>query len=123
LPMNEKTQTTSTLPATTHLGAVTLAVSNLERSIAFYTRIIGFKVLTPATESSPHAASLGAGQTPLLHLIEIPNARRQPAFSTGLFHMAILLPSRADLGRFLINVIKNQSSLSRIGSSDHLVSE
>jgi catechol 2,3-dioxygenase len=66
---------------------------------------------------------LGAGETPLLHLVEIPNARRQPAFTTGLFHMAILLPTRVDLGRFLINVIRNQSSISRLGSSDHLVSE
>jgi catechol 2,3-dioxygenase len=121
--MNEKTQTTSTLPATTHLGAVTLAVSNLERSIAFYTKIIGLKVLSPAAEANPHAASLGTGQTPILHLIELPNARRQPAFTTGLFHVAILLPTRADLGRFLLNVIKNQSSVSRLGSSDHLVSE
>jgi catechol 2,3-dioxygenase len=123
--MNEKTQTTTTptLPATTSLGPVTLAVSNLERSIAFYTRIIGLKVLSPATEEKPHAATMGAGQTPLLHLIEIPNARRQPSFTTGLFHVAILLPSRADLGRFLINVIRNQSSISRLGSSDHLVSE
>jgi catechol 2,3-dioxygenase len=80
-------------------------------------------VLSPATEDKPNAATLGAGLTPLLHLIELPNARRQPAFSTGLFHMAILLPTRADLGRFLINVINNQSSISRLGSSDHLVSE
>jgi catechol 2,3-dioxygenase len=121
--MNEKTQTTSTLPATTHLGAVTLAVSNLERSISFYNRIIGLKVLTPASDDKPNTATLGAGETPLLHLVEIPNARRQPAFTTGLFHMAILLPTRADLGRFLINVIRNQSSISRLGSSDHLVSE
>jgi catechol 2,3-dioxygenase len=121
--MNEKTQTTSTLPATTHLGAVTLAVSNLERSISFYNRIIGLKVLTPASDDKPNTATLGAGETPLLHLVEIPNARRQPAFTTGLFHMAILLPTRTDLGRFLINVIRNQSSISRLGSSDHLVSE
>jgi catechol 2,3-dioxygenase len=121
--MNEKTQTTSTLPATTHLGAVTLAVSNLERSISFYNRIIGLKVLTPASDDKPNTATLGAGETPLLHLVEIPNARRQPAFTTGLFHMAILLPTRTDLGRFLINIIRNQSSISRLGSSDHLVSE
>lgn len=121
--MNEKTQTTSTLPATTHLGAVTLAISNLERSIAFYSRIIGLKVLTPTTDANPKSAALGVGETPLLHLIEIPNARRQPTHSTGLFHIAILLPSRPDLGRFLINVIRNQSTISQLGSSDHLVSE
>jgi catechol 2,3-dioxygenase len=117
--MNEA-QTTSILPATTSLGVVTLGVSNLARSVDFYTRVIGFKVLSPATDTE---ATLGVGSTALLHLVTVPNAKRQPSFSTGLYHVAILLPSRADLGRFLLNLIKNQSPTQRIGSADHLVSE
>jgi len=91
--MNE-TSTTQVLPKTTSLGPVTLAVSNLSRSIEFYNRIIGLSQLTTPVDGQ---VTMGAGHTPLLHLIEIPNAKRQPSFSTGLYHVAILLPTRADL--------------------------
>lgn len=105
------------LPAATHMGAVTLAVSDLERSVGYYTEIIGLRVL----EQTGDSAVLGAGQTPLLRLQALPDARRQPSRTTGLYHVAILLPSRADLGRVIINFSQRQYRLE--GVADHLVSE
>lgn len=106
-----------TLPAQTHLGTVTLRVTNLPRSIEFYTRVIGLHELTQTGQS----ATLGVGQTPLLHLHAHPTASPQPDYSTGLYHVAILTPSRADLGRVLLNLSRVQYPVS--GFSDHLVSE
>jgi catechol 2,3-dioxygenase len=106
------------------MGPLTLTISNLARSIDFYTRVIGLKLLiAPETDAPTGEATLGAGGTPLLRLIGLPNAHRQPSFSTGLYHVAILLPTREDLGRFLINLQHNQAAISRLGSADHLVSE
>jgi catechol 2,3-dioxygenase len=108
---------TEKLPATTHMGTVTLAVSNLERSIQYYTDIIGLKLL----QTTEGQAMLGVGTTPLLVLKELAGASRQPRRTTGLYHIAILVPSREDLGRVLLNFARKQFRIS--GVADHLVSE
>jgi catechol 2,3-dioxygenase len=111
-------QITEKLPATTHMGTVTLAVANLERSIQFYTEIIGLKVLE---HDAGVQAVLGAGTTPLLILQELAGAQRQPSRATGLYHVAILVPTRPDLGRLLLNFARRQFRIT--GVADHLVSE
>lgn len=110
-------QITDKLPAATHMGVVTLTVSDPEASVQYYTEIIGLKVL----EQNPDRIVLGAGQTPLLHLDSPPGVQRPTARTTGLYHLAILVPSRADLGRVILNFIERQHSLD--GVADHLVSE
>ncbi|GAC1393579.1 MAG: catechol 2,3-dioxygenase [Ktedonobacteraceae bacterium] len=113
----EKTHQEILHPAT-HVGLVTLAVSSLERSIDYYQNGLGFTV----KERNERIALLGsATDSPLLALIEQPNARPQPANTTGLYHFAILLPSRKDLGRTLSHIVESQTPLG--GHSDHLVSE
>jgi catechol 2,3-dioxygenase len=68
------------------------------------------------------AATLGAdGETPLLYVTELPGAQPQPAGTTGLYHFAILVPSRADLGCSLRRLLERDYPLT--GASDHLVSE
>ncbi len=67
------------------------------------------------------SALLAAGATPLLHLIELPGARPKPARATGLYHFALLLPSRPDLARWLRHVLELNWPLQ--GWSDHGVSE
>ena len=57
---------------------------------------------------------------PLVELIEVPGAAQQPRRATGLYHVAILFPTRADLGRELLRVA---SAGIQIGQGDHLVSE
>lgn len=102
------------------MGAATLAVADLSRSIDFYTRVLGMQVLNQGG-STTTTATVGSGATPLLHLREIPNAVPQPDYSTGLYHVAILTPSRPDLGRVLLNLARTQYQVS--GFADHLVSE
>jgi catechol 2,3-dioxygenase len=65
-------------------------------------------------------ARLGAGETELLRLTELPGA--QPSTrETGLYHFAVLLPERADLARWLAHAARERVPLS--GLSDHRVSE
>lgn len=106
-----------TINPAAHMGAITLAVADLARSIAFYHEKLGMK----AIDRADGRATMGVGSTLLLHLIEQQGAIPQPPRTTGLYHVAILLPSRADLGRVLLNLIAARCSLQ--GASDHRVSE
>jgi catechol 2,3-dioxygenase len=105
------------LPEETRLGAVDLIVRDLELSLRFYTAVIGFEELTNADG----VAELGAGGMTLLRLRGEPEAPPRPPRTTGLFHFAILVPTRAELGRTLLRLHDRGSSLT--GASDHLVSE
>ncbi|MDT8861328.1 VOC family protein [Alkalihalobacillus sp. MEB130] len=102
----------------TELGSVQLKVSNLERSLVFYEQIIGLTILTRNEDVVQLTAD---GKEPLLILQEEPNAQIYPPNSTlGLYHVAILLPERKNLGAFLKHVIEHRLE---IGSADHFVSE
>src|SRR5207253_1366779 len=82
-----------------------------------YEGILGFRRI----ELTDGTAILGAKDgPPLLELKEVPGAYPQPLRSTGLYHVAILLPGRADLGRVLLRLA--EAGL-EIGQADHLVSE
>ena len=75
-----------------YLAETILNVKDLARQTAFYTQVIGLEILSQtATE-----VVLGAGNKPLVHLIET-NREEEVKSSYGLYHMAILLPSREDL--------------------------
>jgi catechol 2,3-dioxygenase len=100
----------------THVGAVHLTVSDLERSLDYYRSSIGLRVL----DSGDGEASLGAGDGELLHLVEEPGARPADGY-TGLFHFALLVPERADLAGWLRHASRDRVSLT--GASDHYVSE
>ncbi len=101
----------------TFVESLELKILNMERSLAFYENIIGFKVL----ERESHRAVLTAdGKTPLLTLLQPENVTPKEAHKSGLYHFALLLPSRADLGSFLHHVAKINYPL---GASDHHVSE
>lgn len=101
----------------THVGAVSLAVADLVRSLRFYGDVLGMQ---PA-ERDHGSALLAAGATPLVHLMELPGARPKPARATGLYHFALLLPSRPDLARWLRHGLASGWPLQ--GWSDHGVSE
>lgn len=107
---------TDRIAPTTSLGPVSLTVADLERSIAYYDSAIGLRLL----ERSRGLASLGAGERELLVLVEEPGAR--PARGhTGLFHVALLLPDRSSLARWLAHGVRGRVPLA--GLSDHHVSE
>ncbi|MFL5560156.1 MAG: VOC family protein [Gemmatimonadaceae bacterium] len=107
------------LPEATRLGRVRLQVADLARSLSYYERVLGLRVLS-RDESS---ASLGAAgeATPIVELRERPGATPVPHNGRlGLYHFAILLPDRAALGAFVAHL---GAIGVRAGMSDHLVSE
>jgi catechol 2,3-dioxygenase len=102
----------------TQVGVVALTVADLQRSLAYYTTALGFAVL----QQTGADVTLGVAGTPLLLLHELPGARPWPTDAvTGLYHFAILLPTRADLGRWLRHYLGLGYPLP--GQGDHLVSE
>jgi catechol 2,3-dioxygenase len=102
-------------PATA-IGAVTLSVADLGRSLDYYRGQIGLRLLAEGAG----AATLGAGAVPLLHLREFPGARLVRR-ATGLYHLALRLPSRRDLARLLGHLAQRGAPI--VGAADHLVSE
>jgi catechol 2,3-dioxygenase len=107
------------LPGSIRLGRVRLQVADLERSLAYYERVLGFRVL----RRSGADAALGAhgDDTPLVELHEKPGVAPVPRRGRlGLYHFAILLPDRAALGRFVAHLAEVGE---RAGASDHRVSE
>jgi catechol 2,3-dioxygenase len=116
-----QTQTATTpvrLPDATHIQSATLRVQNLTRALNFYEGILGFTVA--ANDGMTVALAAAAGETPILYLVERPDAVRKPQRSTGLYHVAILVPDRPALGRILRRLVERRYE---IGASDHLVSE
>ena len=105
-----------TLPATLRLGAVHLAVSELERSVEFYLRSIGLRL----HERQAGRAALGAGGEDLLVLIEERGAR-PPGRHAGLYHFALLHLSRLELARAARRLLDTGTAIS--GASDHGISE
>src|SRR3982751_5659711 len=93
----------SRLPAATVVGGVRLLVSDLDRSIAFYERVLGFRTVERSTEAVALSAVDGS---PVLVTLEtkpgLRAAERRGAL--GLFHFAILLPDRPSLGRFVAHL-------------------
>jgi catechol 2,3-dioxygenase len=104
------------LPADTRMGPVHLTVSDLERSLDYYRRVVGLDVL----EQGAGRASLGADSTELLGLVEEPGAQPSDGY-TGLFHFALLVPDRPALARWLARAVRDRVPLT--GLSDHYVSE
>jgi catechol 2,3-dioxygenase len=101
----------------TFVGQVNLKVQSLERSLAFYKEIIGFKVL----EQSERSANLTAdGKTVLLTIEQPVNVVPKQGRTTGLYHFALLLPKRSDLAKIVQHFLEIGL---KFGSSDHLVSE
>ena len=108
---------TSIHPAT-QIGPASITVAELDRSLAFYTEALGLALL----ERNGPRAILGAGATPLLLLTEQAGATPFPGYgATGLYHFAVLVPTRADLGRWLRHWL--ELGLPLPGQGDHLVSE
>lgn len=106
------------LPDATRLGRVRLQVADLARSLAFYQRVLGFRVLQ---RDDTHAALGPFGEDRVLvELDERKGARPSGHGLFGLYHFAILLPDRPSLGRF----VKHLADVgARAGAGDHLVSE
>ncbi len=106
-----------TIHPTAAVGAVTLAVADLPRLSRYYQEVIGLQLLSQDDQT----AALGIDDQPIVHLLSRPGGRQHPR-ATGLYHLAILLPSQADLGHWLKHYIATQQRMID-GAGDHLVSE
>ena len=99
------------------IDRVRLKVRDLKPMSDFYQRVIGLAQI----DQAPGKVILAAGQRPLLELVEDANARHRNPRAPGLFHLALLLPDRAALGRWLTHVLMLGVPLQ--GAADHIVSE
>lgn len=105
------------LPDATRIASVSLEVADLARSVDFYADVIGLQ----PTDRADGCASLGVDGRTLLRLHELPGASPVIISATGLYHLAILVESRVELGRSLARLVERGYPLG--GASDHLVSE
>jgi catechol 2,3-dioxygenase len=104
------------LPASLRVGAVELTVTELDRSVAFYENAIGLRL----HRREAGRAALGAGGEDLLVLVEDPNATPAGRHA-GLYHFALLHPSRLELARAAHRLAATHTRIS--GASDHGISE
>jgi catechol 2,3-dioxygenase len=100
----------------TRIGAVHLTISDLRRSVRFYETHLGFTV----HRRGERTAWLGAGGPDLLILSQCETAPRMRG-TTGLYHFAILVPSRLDLAHALRRLVATDTMMQ--GAADHGVSE
>src|SRR5439155_3057423 len=100
----------------THIGAVHLTIGDLSRSVRFYEDHVGFTL----HRRDDTTAWLWAGGPDLLVLTQCERAPRVRG-TTGLYHFAILVPSRADLARALRRLVDPDTGMQ--GAADHGVSE
>ena len=101
------------------VGTVRLTVSDLARSRAFYEQVLGLRAAE--LESGALSLSAGADGFPLVELHADASAPALDRRATGLYHLALLFPSRRDLAFALGRVAQARWPLD--GASDHLVSE
>ena len=106
----------ASLPASLRLGPVHLTVTDLDRSARFYEQAIGLDVHRRADGET----ALGTGAQDLVVLVEEPGARPAGRHA-GLYHFALLHPSRLELARAAQRLIAGGTPIS--GASDHKVSE
>ncbi|HEY9478951.1 MAG TPA: VOC family protein, partial [Gemmatimonadaceae bacterium] len=107
------------LPGGSRVGRVRLQVSDLDRSLTFYERLLGFRVLS---RSARHALLGPSSEAAELVELHAPAGVRSAPTSgrLGLYHFAILLSDRASLGRILARLGERGVSP---GMADHAVSE
>ncbi|SNZ03660.1 catechol 2,3-dioxygenase [Terribacillus aidingensis] len=103
-------------PPQTYVGQVKLRVTDLNRSIDYYTKVIGLQVM----EEENGKAALGSGTDILLYLEEGKDLKQKPDRHAGLYHFALLLPSRKNLADVVKFYVLHRVAF---GASDHGVSE
>lgn len=109
------------IPSGTRIGHVHLKVADIERALEFYCGVLGFELMQ---RFGPGAAFVSAGGYHHhigLNTWESKGGHAPAAGTTGLYHVAILYPTRADLGRALKGLIRHGVQLD--GAADHGVSE
>jgi catechol 2,3-dioxygenase len=112
----ETTHAAPALPATLRLGAVDLTVADLDRAVAWYQRALGLRVHAHDATT----AELGDGNETVVVLHEDPQARPAGRHA-GLYHYALLYPSREELARAVLRLAVTRTPIQ--GASDHRTHE
>lgn len=110
-----------TIPAGTTIGHVHLKVADLQRSLDFYCGILGFELITTYGSQAAFISAGGYHHHIGLNTWYSKDAPPAPVHSAGLFHTAILYPTRKDLAAALKRLVDAKYPLT--GASDHGVSE
>jgi catechol 2,3-dioxygenase len=103
------------------IGHVHLKVADLERSLAFYRDVLGFELIQRFGSQAAFLSAGGYHHHIGLNTWESAGGQPPPPGATGLYHVAILYPSRAELADAVRRVLKAGIPLE--GASDHGVSE
>lgn len=103
------------------IGHVHLKVADLDRSIAFYKDVLGFRVMQKADDKAAWLSAGGYHHHIALNTWQSAGGKPPPKGHTGLFHLAIVYPDRASLAKAVANVVKAGTPID--GASDHGVSE
>src|SRR6202035_1696975 len=98
-------ETTSPISAGTRIGHVHLKVADLDRALAFYTRVLGFELMQRYGRQAAFVSAGGYHHHIGLTTGESRGGTPPPPGTTGLYHVAILYPTRADLAAALRQVI------------------
>ena len=109
------------IPAGTHIGHVHLKVSDIKRSLDFYSGVLGFELQVMYGTDAAFISAGGYHHHIGLNTWESKGGSPPPPGTTGLYHTAILYPTRADLANALKRL--TAAGLQLDGASDHGVSE
>lgn len=109
------------IPAMTRIGHVHLKVSSIERALSFYRDLLGFELITMYGDQAAFISAGGYHHHIGLNTWYSKDAPPAPVHGVGLFHTAILYPTRKDLAAILQRLITAKYPLT--GASDHGVSE
>ncbi|MCW9708456.1 VOC family protein [Fodinibius salsisoli] len=110
-----------TTPAETRIGHVHLKVADLDRALAFYCDLLGFELTTTYGENAAFISAGGYHHHIGLNTWHSKGGTPPPHNSTGLYHTAILYPTRKDLAKILQRLKDENYPIT--GASDHGVSE
>jgi catechol 2,3-dioxygenase len=109
------------VPAQTKIGHVHLKVADIDRALSFYRDILGFEVTQYYGSSAVFLSAGGYHHHIGLNTWHSKNASAAPVNTAGLYHLAILYPTRRDLAEVLMRLIQAKYALT--GASDHGVSQ
>ena len=110
-----------TIPAQTRIGHVHLKVADLQRSLDFYCGVLGFELITTMGDKAAFISAGGYHHHIGLNTWYSEGGTPPPTRSTGLFHLAILYPTRKDLAQVYQQLLN--AGISLTGVADHGVSE
>jgi catechol 2,3-dioxygenase len=115
------TKAPKSIPSGTRIGHVHLKVADLDRALKFYCDVLGFELMQRYGTQAAFVSAGGYHHHIGLNTWESEGGKPPPAGATGLYHLAILYPTRTDLADALRRLLAHGIRLD--GASDHGVSE